>query len=133
MAHHGIAVAGGVLLLGAAFFAAPQARAWHSTDVTGVLPALDFAVTRATDGKTVSRGRLQGQSRAALFRLYVCPDVCPTTLLNITLMLKTCAQQADNVRVLFVTVDPNHDTPVILKEYTNAFAPEVIGLQGTAR
>ena len=131
MARHGIAVAGGVLLLGAAFFAAPQARAWHSTDMTGVLPALDFTMTCATDGKTVTAADYKGKVVLLYFGYTFCPDVCPTTLLNITLMLKALAQQADNVRVLFVTVDPNRDTSVILKQYTNAFAPEVIGLRGT--
>ena len=130
-ARHGIAVAGGVLILGAALLVAQQATAWHSTDMTGVLPALDFTLTRASDGKTVTAADYKGKVVLLYFGYTYCPDVCPTTLLNITLMLKTLAQQADNVRVLFVTVDPNRDTPVILTQYTNAFAPQVIGLRGT--
>ena len=46
-----------------------------------------------------------------------CPDVCPTTLLNLTTMLKSLGKDADAVRVLFVTVDPGRDTLSVLKEY----------------
>ena len=131
MARRGMAVAGGVLFLGAALLAAPQARAWHSTDMTGVLPALDFTITRASDGKTVTAADYKGKVVFLYFGYTYCPDVCPTTLLNITLMLKALGQQADNVRVLFVTVDPNRDTPANLKQYGDAFAPQVVGLRGT--
>ena len=55
-----------------------------------------------------------------------CPDVCPTTLLNLTLVLKKLGPIADNVRVLFVTVDPNRDTLQILKQYASAFAPQTV-------
>ncbi len=105
--------------------------AWHSTDMTGVLPALDFTMTRASDGKEVTAADYKGKIVLLYFGYTFCPDVCPTTLLNITQMLKTLSKRADDVRVLFVTVDPNRDTLDVLKKYTDAFAPQVVGLRGT--
>jgi len=60
-----------------------------------------------------------------------CPDVCPLTLHNIADVLGRLGKTADDVRVLFVTVDPNRDTLPLLKQYTAAFAPEIVGLRGS--
>jgi protein SCO1/2 len=118
-------------LLAFSLVASAQAKAWNSTDITGVLPALDFTMTRASDGKTVSAADFKGKIVLLYFGYTYCPDVCPTTLLNITTMLKSLGKEADDVRVLFVTVDPNRDTLSVLKRYTAAFAPQVVGLRGT--
>jgi protein SCO1 len=115
------------LLLGAA----PQARAWNSTDMTGALPALDFTMTRASDGKTVTPADFKGKVALLYFGYTFCPDVCPTTLLDISTMLKSLGKQADDVRVLFVTVDPDRDALPVLQRYAEAFAPQVVGLRGT--
>ena len=109
-----------------------RARAGHSTDISGALPALSFTMTRATDGKEVSATDFRGKVTLLYFGYTFCPDVCPTTLLNLTLVLKKLGPLADNVRVLFVTVDPNRDTLQTLKQYTSAFAPQVVGLRGSA-
>lgn len=111
--------------------ASPQAKAWNSTDITGALPALDFTMTEASDGKTVSAADFRGTIVLLYFGYTYCPDVCPTTLLNITAMLKSLGKHADDVRVLFVTVDPNRDTLPVLERYAAAFAPQVVGLRGT--
>ena len=113
-----------------ALSAAP-AKAWHSTDMTGALPALDFSMTRASDGKAVTAADFKGKVTLLYFGYTFCPDVCPATLLNITTMLKSLGKSADDVRVLFVTVDPDRDTLSALKQYTAAFAPQVVGLRGT--
>ncbi|MGH6777900.1 MAG: SCO family protein, partial [Bradyrhizobium sp.] len=97
----------------------------------GVLPPLSFTMTRASDGKTVTAADFKGRIVLLYFGYTFCPDVCPTTLLNITDMLKKLGKTADDVRVLFVTVDPNRDTLPVLKQYTEAFAPQVVGLRGT--
>jgi protein SCO1 len=124
------AIAASLLFAGLVFAAGP-AKAWNSTDMTGTLPALDFTMTRASDGKTVTAADFKGKVVLLYFGYTFCPDVCPTTLLNISHMLKTLGKQANDVRVLFVTVDPNRDTLSILKQYTEAFAPQVVGLRGT--
>ncbi len=107
------------------------ARAWNSTDMTGALPALKFAMTRASDGKSVTAADFKGKIVMLYFGYTFCPDVCPTTLLNIADMLKSMGKEAGDVRVLFVTVDPNRDTLAVLKQYTESFAPQIVGLRGT--
>jgi protein SCO1/2 len=109
-----------------------EAKAWNSTDMTGALPSLDFTMTRASDGKTVTSAEFEGKVVLLYFGYTFCPDVCPTTLLDIASMLKTLGKDADDVRVLFVTVDPDRDTLSALKTYTSAFAPQVVGLRGTS-
>jgi protein SCO1/2 len=118
-------------LLVALVMVGSEAKAWNSTDMTGALPSLDFTMTRASDDKTVTSADFKGKVVLLYFGYTFCPDVCPTTLLDIATMLKTLGKDADDVRVLFVTVDPGRDTLPVLKRYTAAFAPQVIGLRGT--
>lgn len=118
-------------LLTALLMVGSEAKAWNSTDMTGALPSLDFTMTRALDGKTVTPADFKGKVVLLYFGYTFCPDVCPTTLLDIATMLKTLGKDADDVRVLFVTVDPSRDTLPVLKSYTAAFAPQVVGLRGT--
>jgi protein SCO1/2 len=113
-----------------AFSSAP-AQAWNSTEMSGTLPPLGFAMTRAADGKTVTGADFKGKVVLLYFGYTFCPDVCPATLMNITAMLKHLGKRAGDVRVLFVTVDPNRDTLSVLKQYTQAFAPQIVGLRGT--
>ena len=120
-----------LVLAALALFAAIPALAWNSTDMTGVMPPLEFTMTRATDGKAVTAADYKGKIVLLYFGYTFCPDVCPTTLLNITTMLKGMGKQADDVRVLFVTVDPNRDSLDVLKQYTGNFAPQIVGLRGT--
>jgi protein SCO1/2 len=121
---------GGVAALATLAGAAP-AYSWNSTDVGGALPALDFTMTRASDGKTVTAADYKGKIVLLEFGYTFCPDVCPTTLLNLSTMLKALGKDADPVRVLFVTVDPGRDSLSVLKDYTEAFGPQVVGLRGT--
>jgi protein SCO1/2 len=103
---------------------------WHETDVTGALPALDFTMTRAADGKTVSADDFAGKVTLLYFGYTFCPDICPLTLANVSRVLSNLGDKAKDVRVLFVTVDPNRDTLQVLKKYTESFGPEVVGLRG---
>jgi protein SCO1/2 len=124
------AVLAGAAAVLAAMLAAP-ARAWNSTDVSGALPPLAFTMTRASDGKTVTAADFKGKVVLLFFGYTSCPDVCPTTLMNVSTMLKSLGKAADDIRVLFVTVDPNRDTLGVLKDYTGSFAPQIVGLRGT--
>ena len=105
--------------------------AFHATDVTGALPALDFALTRAGDGRTVGAGDYRGKVAILYFGYTHCPDICPTTLANLAEMLGKLGARASDVRVLFVTVDPGRDTPATMKGYVRSFAPQIDGLRGT--
>jgi protein SCO1/2 len=104
---------------------------WHGTDISGRIPALDFTMTRVSDGKTVDADDYRGKVVLLYFGYTFCPDLCPTTLQNLTLVLQKLGPLADRVRVLFVTVDPNRDTQKVLEEYVSSFAPQTVGLRGT--
>jgi protein SCO1/2 len=103
----------------------------HATDITGAMPALDFSLTRAGDGKAVGAGDYRGRVVLLYFGYTHCPDVCPTTLANLSEVLDKLGSRAGDVRVLFVTVDPARDTPALLAGYVKSFAPQVDGLRGT--
>jgi protein SCO1/2 len=104
---------------------------WHSIDVSGSLPSLDFAMTRAADGKAITEADYRGRVVLLYFGYTNCPDICPTTLSNVGEILTRLGPAAKHVAMLFVTVDPNRDTPAVLAQYVKNFAPEMEGLRGT--
>jgi len=103
---------------------------WRSTVISGSSPPLEFSMTRASDGRAVTEADYRGEVVMLYFGYTFCPDVCPTTLANVSRILARLGPQAEPVRVLFVTVDPNRDTLPVLKEYVKNFAPEIEGLRG---
>ncbi len=106
-------------------------KPWHSTNITGSMPALEFSMTRASDGAAVTAGDYRGRIVLLYFGYTHCPDVCPATLANLSDVFRRLGRDADKVRVLFVTVDPNRDTLDILKPYVQSFGQQVDGLRGT--
>lgn len=104
---------------------------WHAIDVSGSLPALSFAMTRTEDGKPVTEADYRGKIVLLYFGYTNCPDVCPTTLSNIHEILTRLGPDARDVRVLFVTVDPNRDTAPVLAVYVKNFGAQIVGLRGT--
>jgi len=104
---------------------------WHEQDISGALPGLAFNMTDAITGKLVTAADFRGKVVLLYFGYTQCPDFCPTTLTNLANVLQKVGRDADDVRVLFVTVDPNRDSLPVLKQYTAAFAPQVVGLRGT--
>ena len=127
LAAAGMALLACGLLLGGTW----HARAWYSTDMTDTLPQLQFTMKRSSDGKEVTAADYKGKIVLLYFGYTYCPDVCPTTLFHVSNILKKLGAKANDVRMLFVTVDPNRDTLPVLKQYTNAFAPQIVGLRGT--
>ncbi|MDE2580578.1 MAG: SCO family protein [Rhodospirillales bacterium] len=121
-----LALAGGLTATArpAAFAAAAQ-----TIDVRGLVPALAFAATDAQSGKTVTAAAFRGKIVLLYLGYTNCPDVCPLTLHNIALILHRLGKDRADVRVLFVTVDPNRDSLAVLRRYTALFAPEIIGLR----
>jgi protein SCO1/2 len=100
------------------------------TDISGGMPRLDFHLARASDGAPVSGETYRGKLVALYFGYTNCPDVCPTTLTNLTEMAERLNRP--DVQILFVTVDPARDTMKVLKRYAAAFSPQVEGLRGSA-
>jgi protein SCO1 len=83
------------------------------------------------EGRPFDSAELKGAPYALFFGFTHCPDVCPTTLLEMTQHLAALGPAADKLKVLFVTVDPERDTPKLLKDYLSAFDPRITGLTGT--
>jgi protein SCO1/2 len=89
-------------------------------------------VLTSHDGRPFSTETLQGRPYALFFGFTNCPDVCPTTLLEISNHLAALGPDADRLTVLFVTVDPERDTPEHLKAYLASFDARIVGLTGNA-
>jgi protein SCO1/2 len=104
--------------------------AWRLTDVAGHLPDLDFRLTD-DNGKAVTGADFKGKVTVMYFGYTHCPDVCPLTLTQLHVVLDRLGAQADNVRILFVSVDPKRDTPEIMHAYVNAFDKRAVGLVGS--
>ncbi len=96
------------------------------------LPRLALTMTDAGTGRAVTARDFRGKVTLLYFGYTNCPDVCPMTLHNIALTLGRLGARRDGVRALFVTVDPVRDTLAVLRAYTQLFAPEIVGLRGTA-
>lgn len=83
------------------------------------------------DGKPFSSTDLNGKPFAIFFGFTHCPDVCPTTLYDLTQDLAALGADADKLNVVFVTVDPARDDKDLMKTYLSSFDPRIIGLTGT--
>jgi protein SCO1/2 len=104
--------------------------AFHAKNISGVMPPLEFSLI-GEHGATLTAGGLRGKTILLYFGYTSCPDVCPTTLANLAQALRRLGPAAESVRVLFVSVDPQRDSPQVLSRYAAAFGPQVIGLTGT--
>ena len=91
----------------------------------------DFQLTD-NSGQPFSRLNLQGKPTLVFFGFTHCPDVCPTTLFEISEILRRIGPQADTTTALFITVDPERDGPGALKDYLASFDPHIRGLTGSA-
>ncbi len=83
------------------------------------------------DGKRLSSAELKGTPFALFFGFTHCPDVCPTTMLELSNAIKALGPDADRMRFFFVSVDTERDTPELLKLYLSNFDPRITGLVGT--
>ncbi|MCP4315422.1 MAG: SCO family protein [Hyphomicrobiales bacterium] len=93
-------------------------------------PAAPFTLTDHT-GKMVTDEDYRGKFMLINFGYTYCPDVCPTSLQTMSETMALLGEQADWVQPIFVTIDPERDTPEVLKEYVAYFHPKLIGLTGT--
>jgi protein SCO1 len=84
------------------------------------------------DGRPVTDQTWHGKYMLVYFGYTYCPDVCPTTLTNLSDALDKLGAKADRLQPLFITVDPKRDTPPVVKQYAGAFGPRIIGLTGSA-
>jgi protein SCO1/2 len=103
---------------------------FNNIDISGANYARDFALTDA-GGARRSLADYRGKVVVLFFGYTHCPDVCPTTLAQLAQARRLLGTDADRVRVLFVTLDPERDTPQLLGRYVPAFDPSFVGLTGS--
>jgi protein SCO1/2 len=106
------------------------APAYRGTVIQSPDLAADFTLTAST-GEPLSLSDLRGKVVLMYFGYTFCPDACPTTLNELKKVPAALGDRADEVQVVMVTVDPQRDTPEVLREYLSHFDPSFLGLTGT--
>lgn len=124
------AIAAAVLLLAAAC-GQPSSQKFQLTDVTGAAFGKALALNDH-NGKGRTLADFRGKVVVVFFGFTQCPDVCPTTLSEMAKIAKELGPDVDKLQVLFVSVDPERDTPELLKQYVTAFNPSFLGMVGDA-
>jgi protein SCO1/2 len=89
-----------------------------------------FAMTDQ-NGKSVTEKDYAGKAKAMFFGFTYCPDICPTTLARMANLMQQLGTDADKLQVILVSVDPERDTPAVLRPYVEAFDSRFVGLTGT--
>ena len=84
-----------------------------------------------TNGRSVTNEDFRGRFQLIAFGYTYCPDICPTTLVEMAAILKQLGDQADRLQPIFITVDPERDSAKVLKTYTEFFDPRILGLTGS--
>jgi len=103
---------------------APTSRPAGAASVGGPFKLVD------QDGRTVTDRDFLGAPHLVFFGFTRCPDVCPTKLFELSEVLRATGEKGRNLRALFVSIDPERDTPEALKTYLASFDPRIVGLTG---
>lgn len=104
--------------------------AFKGIDLTGAAYARELKLPDQ-DGRERTLGDFKGKVLVIFFGYTQCPDVCPTTLAELAQVKKALGPDGDKVQGLFVTVDPERDTPELLKAYLQSFDPSFVALRGS--
>jgi len=111
--------------------ASPIAKpAFKAVDITGANYATELSLPDA-DGKPRTLAEFKGRVVVVFFGFTQCPDVCPATMFELAEVKKALGKDGDRVQGIFVTVDPERDTPEVLKAYVSNFSPDFVALRGT--
>ncbi len=108
----------------------PQKVSFKGIDITGADYARELNLTDA-DGKPRQLSDFKGKVTVVFFGFTQCPDVCPTTLVELAQVKKALGADGDRVQGVFVTVDPERDTAEVLKAYVGGFDAGFVALRGT--
>ena len=119
------------LALPCLLFVAWPSRPFEAVDITGAPWGRDFRM-HDQDGGLRTLADFRGEVVLLFFGFTQCPDVCPTTLARAAAVVSRLGPDGARVRVIFVTLDPERDTPEIVKSYTQTFDPRFIGLRDDA-
>ncbi len=110
----------------------PQAPAFNNVDITGAQYAREFALTDHTGAKR-TLADYKGKVVVVFFGFTQCPDVCPTTLTDLAQVKQKLGPAGNDLQVIFITVDPERDTPAVLAQYVPGFDPSFVALRGDAQ
>ncbi len=102
---------------------------FHANDVTPIFTGADFHLTDH-NGKPRTLADFRGKVVVLFFGYTHCPDVCPTTLIDLAQVMQLLGKDAERVQVLFVTVDPERDKPEMLAKFVPSFHPSFLALYG---
>ncbi|CAN5124298.1 SCO family protein [soil metagenome] len=120
-----------MLLAGCDKLAAPAAKPqFQGVDITGAEYARTLSLPDQ-NGKLRTLADFKGKITVVFFGYTQCPDVCPTTMAELAQVKKALGKDGDRIQGVFVTVDPERDTPELLKTYVTAFDPTFVALRGT--
>lgn len=126
-AFHVFAAVAAAALLGAC---SPQKAAFNAIDITGANYAQDFSLPD-TSGKTRSIQDFKGKVVVVFFGYTQCPDVCPATMAELAEVKRQLGPDGDKLQGVFVSVDPERDTPEVLKAYMGNFDPSFVALSAS--
>lgn len=122
--------AGATLLAGALAACGKEKLPFKSIDITGADYAKDFQLTDHL-GQPRKLADFRGKIVVVFFGFTQCPDVCPSTLMELAEVKRQLGADGDKVQGIFITVDPERDTPEVLKAYMALFDPGFLALRGT--
>ncbi|MCK9508218.1 MAG: SCO family protein [Pigmentiphaga sp.] len=108
----------------------PNSLSFQGTDVTGATLGQDLSLTDH-NGQARHLEDFKGKVPVVFFGFAQCPDVCPTTLAELVQVKEALGERAKDLQVVFVTVDPERDTPAVLKQYVTQFDPSFLALTGS--
>ncbi len=111
--------------------AAGPKPSFKAVDITGADYATDFALPD-TEGRVRHIADFKGKVTLVFFGFTQCPDVCPTTMLELATVRKAMGADGERVQGIFVTIDPERDTPQVLKAYVDNFGAGFVALRGDA-
>lgn len=115
------------LLLAAACSDSPHK--FRLTDVTGSQADLALFKAPTAEGDVLTAEDLRGKVVALYFGYTHCPDICPTTLAKLQAVAQRLGEAANQLQIVFVTVDPKRDTPAVLERFIDSFSPQFIALR----
>lgn len=103
---------------------------WNGKDISGLMPELAFELT-GTSGDTITAEQTDGNIRLLFFGFTSCPDICPATLQKLSRAVKDLPEALrTDTQIVFVSVDPQRDTPERIDSYVSFFSDRAIGLTG---
>ena len=125
----GLVALGGLLLIGILLAGGLAWEHFHGAAPTVSIGG-PFRLVDSRDGKTVTDQDFKGKWQLIYFGYTHCPDACPTALNDLSLALDKLGDKRQAMAPLFITIDPERDTPDVMKDYVASFAPDIVGLTG---